>query len=193
MRVIAGTAKRRRLKVPRGLEVRPTSDRVKEALFNILGELVQGCRFLDLYAGTGNIGIEALSRGAAGAVFVEKDLKNIRVIRDNLTVTGLEEKARIIHQDVGKALFMLGQEGQVFDLVFMDPPYLKDLEQGALEGIIRHGLLDPGGMVVVESSSKDRLPQKVATLNLTRQEKYGDTVLSFYHYFEQNTGEGNKV
>ena len=172
------------------MEVRPTSDRVKEALFNILGGLVPGCRFLDLFAGTGNIGIEALSRGAAGAVFVENNVKNARIIRENLAVTGMEAKARLICLDVAEALVLLGKEGQNFDLVFLDPPYLKDFESGALAGIAGHGLLRPGGRVVVESSKKDRLPRETGSLKMFRQEKYGDTLLSFYHN-EQTTGEGN--
>lgn len=190
LRVIAGIAKKRQLKVPRGLEVRPTSDRVKEALFNILGGLVPGCRFLDLFAGTGNIGIEALSRGAAVAVFVENNPRNVRVIKENLAVTGMEAKARLVRLDVADALALLGGEGQKFDLIFLDPPYLKDFEKSTLAGIARHGLLRPGGRVVVESSKKDQLPREIGDLKMFRQEKYGDTLLSFYHN-EQTTGEGN--
>jgi len=187
--VISGSAKKRRLRVPRGLEVRPTADRVKEALFNILGGLVPGCDFLYLFAGTGNIGIEALSRGAAGAVFVEKNGKNIRVIKENLEITGLDAHSRLIHRDALDALLLLGRDGQRFDIIFLDPPYLKDFETGALDGIARHGLLKPDGMVIIESSKEDRLPLDVAFIKMIRQERYGDTMLSFYHN-EQITGEG---
>jgi len=162
------------------MKVRPTADRVKEALFNILGGLVPGCTFLDLFAGTGSIGIEALSRGAAGAVFVEKFKENIGVIKENLTVTGMAGKARVLHQDVADALILLGMEGAKFDLIYLDPPYLEDHRISTLAGIARYGLLKPGGVAVVESGKKDSLPSEVEGLKMFRQEKYGDTMLSFY-------------
>lgn len=183
MRVIAGIAKKRQLKAPRGLQVRPTSDRVKEALFNILGPSIAGSSFLDLFAGTGNIGIEALSRGADRAVFVERDIKNIRIIKDNLGITGLEANARLLCLNVNKAISLLGQEGQVYDLIFIDPPYLKDLVSSTLNNIIKNDLLKPGGTIIVESSKRDPTPRDAAaSLRLLRQEKYGDTLLSFYNY-----------
>lgn len=188
--MIAGTAKRSKLKVPRGIKVRPTSDRVKEALFNILGNLVPDSLFLDLYAGTGSIGIEALSRGAGSAVLVEKDIKNIRVIRDNLTITGLGHRARVINLDVTRAMPLLGGEKQSFSIVFMDPPYSKDMETATLEGILKWGLLKAGGVVVVEGSSKANMPGIVNNLVLIRQEKYGDTTLYIY---KENAGEGNQA
>ncbi|OPX86885.1 MAG: Ribosomal RNA small subunit methyltransferase D [Pelotomaculum sp. PtaB.Bin013] len=183
MRVIAGIAKKRQLKAPRGLQVRPTSDRVKEALFNILGPSITGSSFLDLFAGTGNVGIEALSRGAERAVFVEKDIKNIRIIKNNLNITGLEANARLLCLYVNKAISLLGQEGQAYDLIFIDPPYLKDLASSTLNDIIKNDLLKPGGTIIVESSKRDPIPRDaVASLRLLRQEKYGDTLLSFYNY-----------
>lgn len=188
--MISGTAKKRQLKVPRGLEVRPTADRVKEALFNILGGRIPGCCFLDLFAGTGNIGIEALSRGAAAVVFVEKNFKHIHVIKENLTVTGLDARARLVHLDVADALPLLGREGQGFDVIFLDPPYLKNFETGTLNGIVEQNLLAPGGVVVIESSKKDHPPRNVKDLQIFRQEKYGDTLLSLYHH-EPTTREGN--
>lgn len=160
--------------------MRPTSGRVKEALFNILGDLVVGCCFLDLFAGTGNIGIEALSRGAEVAVFVDNDIKNISVIKKNLAITGFESCARVIHLDVEDALKLLGKEGCKFDLIFIDPPYLKGFETNTLAGIASHGLLKPEGKVIVESSKKDYLPRGVEDIKIIRQEKYGDTLLSFY-------------
>ncbi|MGB9825598.1 MAG: 16S rRNA (guanine(966)-N(2))-methyltransferase RsmD, partial [Desulfofundulus sp.] len=121
MRVIAGIAKKSRLKIPRGWKGRPTADRVKESLFNILSPLIPGSCFLDLYAGTGNVGIEALSRGAQRVVFVEQDKKAVRVIRDNLVHVGFSERAELLAQDVFLALRQLG--GQSFDVIFLDPPY----------------------------------------------------------------------
>jgi len=176
------------LKAPRGLKVRPTSDRVKEALFNILGPLVEGSNFLDLFAGTGSIGIEALSRGAGKAVFVEKNSENINIIKENLNITGLGAGARVVCLSVEQALPLLGREGVKYGLIFIDPPYHKDLVSSTLNGIAKDGLLKPGGMVVVESSNKDILPREAFFLRLFRQEKYGDTLLSFYQEF--TTGEG---
>lgn len=183
MRVIAGTAKKRQLKAPKGFLVRPTADRVKEALFNILGPAVIGSCFLDLFAGTGSIGIEALSRGADKAVFVDKDIKNVHIIKENLNITGFEAKARLICLHVNKAVSLLGREGQTYDLIFIDPPYLKELVSDTLSGIMKNDLLKPGGIIVVESSKKDQLfRDEGGILILTRQEKYRDTLLSFYTY-----------
>jgi 16S rRNA (guanine(966)-N(2))-methyltransferase RsmD len=160
--------------------VRPTADRVKEALFNILCGHVPGCRFLDLFAGSGSIGIEALSRGAIMAVFVEANYRHAAIIKENLKACGLEPGARLIPAKAAEALRLLAEEGQAFDLIFLDPPYLKNFEAVTLTDINRYHLLKPGGMVIVESSKKDCLPQYVDGLKLLRTEKYGDTVLSFY-------------
>jgi 16S rRNA G966 N2-methylase RsmD len=114
----------------------------------------------------------------------------MRIIRENLQITGLDDKARLLRRDVADALFQLGSEGQKFDIVFLDPPYLKDYEISTLAGIAKHRLLKPGGRVVVESSKKHRLPRIVEDLEIIRQEKYGDTLLSFY-YHKQTAGEGS--
>ncbi|MDD3652933.1 MAG: 16S rRNA (guanine(966)-N(2))-methyltransferase RsmD [Desulfotomaculaceae bacterium] len=180
LRVIAGSAKKRQLKSPRGLSVRPTTARVKEALFNILRPLIEGSYFLDLFAGSGNIGIEALSRGALRTVFVEKKIENINIIRQNLSITGLITKADIRCASVDQALQLLGREGQKFDIIFMDPPYYDNLILGTLRGILINNLLVRKGTVVIESSKKDILPPEVVSIKLLRQEKYGDNLLSFY-------------
>lgn len=168
------------MKAPRGLSVRPTSDRVKEAIFNILGLRVDGSRFLDLFAGSGNVGIEALSRGAVKTVFVENKIQNISIIRQNLNITGFTANAHLLCSSVDQALPLLGKKGQKFDIIFMDPPYHHDLVPGALRGIVRNDLLIQEGTVVIESSKKDILPLESAFLRLLRQEKYGDNLLSFY-------------
>lgn len=162
------------------MAVRPTGDRVKEALFNILRDRVPGCCFLDLFAGSGSIGIEALSRGASVAVFVEANRRHAAIIKENLKGCGLEQKARLIPAKVAEALRLLAEEGQVFDLIFMDPPYLKNLETVTLADIQRYHLLKAEGMIIVESSKRDCLPQSVDDLRLLRTEKYGDTLLSFF-------------
>ncbi len=156
----------------------------------MLGSTVLRCRFLDLFSGTGNIGIEALSRGAAGSTFVEKNKNNIHIIKENLYITGLEDRARLICRDAVDALPILGKEGQKFDIIFLDPPYHEDYEVITLAGIALSGLLESGGMVVVESCGKHQLPRIIEGLEMVRQEKYGDTLLSFY-CDKQKVGEGS--
>lgn len=148
------------------------------------------CRFLDLFSGTGNIGIEALSRGAAGSTFVENNKNNIHIIKENLHITGLEDRARLICRDAADALILLGKEGQKFDIIFLDPPYHEDYEIKTLACIALYGVLAPGGMVVVESCGKHQLPRIIEGLEIVRQEKYGDTLLSFYCN-KQKVGEGS--
>lgn len=184
MRVITGTAKGRRLKAPKGMETRPTSDRIKEALFNIIGTKVINVNFLDLFAGTGAIGIEALSRGAERAVLVEKNPKTTKIIRENLEITGLSDGAVVMVQEADKALDTLAIKGEQFGIIFIDPPYLKGLEKQSLEKIDRTNLLVPGGLIITESSKLDNMPEAVGRVKLFRQERYGDTVLSFYQITE---------
>ena len=184
MRVITGTAKGRALKAPKGLTTRPTTDRVKEALFNILGLKVRGAKFLDLFAGSGGIGIEALSRGAQRALFIEKDPKALEVIKANLALTGLGLNALVLTGDVYKNLDYIGQQGQKFEFVFMDPPYLMDFEEPVLAKIDSLKLLALGGQVIVESSKRDDIPTQVGSLATVRREKYGDTHLTFYVHSE---------
>ena len=179
VRIIAGSARGRKLLVPRGRSVRPTSDRVREALFNILAGEVAGCRFLDLYAGSGAVGIEALSRGAEHADLVEQDPGSLQALQDNLERTGLQGAALIHPMAVRRALTLLGGEGAVFDLIFADPPYEEREERrAALEQLGGGGLLRPGGRIVVEFPARQQLlpPDTLETL---RQARYGDTVLAF--------------
>ena len=151
MRVIAGIARSMPLKAAEGDNTRPTTDRIKETLFNMLQSDIAGCRFLDLYSGSGAIGIEALSRGAKEAVLVENARQAIAVIKDNLTFTKLSPKAVVMEQDVLSAINRLSGKG-VFDIVFMDPPYDHSLERQVLELLREHRILRDDGMVIVEAS-----------------------------------------
>ena len=153
MRVIAGTARRLPLKTPKGKETRPTTDRIKETLFNMLAPLVPGSRFLDLFAGSGQIGIEALSRGADYAVFVEQGREAAECIRENLAFTRLEPKARLIFRDAAGALRIMQGEAP-FDLVFMDPPYESGLVPETLRVLRGAGLVTPDTLVVAETDLK---------------------------------------
>ncbi len=149
MRVIAGKARRLTLKTIEGDSTRPTTDRIKETLFNILQDDIPGSRFLDLFAGSGGIGIEALSRGAKEAVFVEQNRKAAECIRENLVHTKLDGQGKLLVSDAISAIRRMdGQEK--FDLIFMDPPYQKDLERAALEALVGTSLLDADTLIIVE-------------------------------------------
>ncbi len=177
MRVIAGHLGGRRLVAPRGLATRPTTDRVREALFSALGS-VDDARVLDLYAGTGALGIEALSRGAASAVFVESARPAIAALRANLASLGLEAKARVLALPVARAAATLAADATPrFDLVFADPPY-DDVDDaiGALETLAPS--FAPGARVVLEHASR-RPPRPTVRFEALRTRTYGDTALAF--------------
>ncbi len=177
MRVIAGSAKGTRLKVPGGRAVRPTSGRVKEALFNILGPRVWEAVVWDLCAGSGAIGIEALSRGAAECTFVDRERLHLGIIEENLARTGLAGQARLLGFDVVRALQMLSDEGQKADLIFVDAPYQETNVPQFLRAIELAPLLRTEGLLVLELFARSRLWPK-GDQNV-EQRKYGDTILAF--------------
>ena len=152
MRVIAGSARRLQLKTVEGMDTRPTQDRIKETLFNMINNDLYGAVFLDLFAGRGGIGIEALSRGAKEAVFIDNGTRQVACIRDNLKTTRLEEKALVMNNDVISGLKMLERNGKKFDLVFMDPPYDHDLEQHVMEVFQDSCLADEDTLFIIEAS-----------------------------------------
>lgn len=173
MRIITGTARGARLKAPKGIDTRPTADRVKESLFNILGERVRDAQVLDLFAGTGGLGLEALSRGAAGAVFVDRE--TIPLIRENAAHTHLLAHARFLRQDVFSALLRLEAAGERFDFVFCDPPYEKGLWQRVLSALDGSPLLPPGALLMVECGAGEREMPPLSALSLRRVVGYGRT------------------
>ena len=187
MRVVAGKFKGRRLKTIKGSEVRPTADRVKEAVFRILGERVVDSDFLDLCAGTGNVGLEALSQGARSTTFVDSNHHCIRIIELNLEMCGFDRRqpqVQLIHLDARKALARLGRRKAKFDLIYFDPPYVSKIYEPCLRQIADANLLSSAGMIVVEHR-KIREADWTKSLMLdelilSRQEWYGDTMLSFY-------------
>ncbi len=152
MRVIAGTARRIQLTTPAGMETRPTTDRIKETLFNMIQPRLCDCRFLDLFSGSGAIGIEALSRGADSAVFVEAGDEAVRCIQKNLSNTKLDSMARVMKMDVLAAVRSLADKGEAFDIVFMDPPYGKLWEQKVLEQIKSTPLIHDDTLIIFEAS-----------------------------------------
>ena len=180
MRVISGKFRGRRLKGPDGLELRPTADRLKESLFNILAPVIPGAVVLDAFGGTGAIGIEALSRGAREIVFIECSTTSCRLIRKNLELCGIRSGYRLLQQDVFMAMRSLAREGFQANVLFFDPPY--DWKPyGDLLGIVfQKGLLRPPFRVVVEHQRKAVLPESGEGYHRARVVRQGDHCLSFY-------------
>ena len=180
MRIIGGTARGRRLKAPRGSTIRPTADRVREALFNILPRDWSGQRVLDLFAGSGSLSLEALSRGAASALLVDESAEAAGLIRSNLQTLGFTDRARIWSQPVSKALNRLADEGAAYDVVFLDPPYDDGWVEKTLATISRGAMLGAGGIAVAEHSVRERVEEQYGELVRRDRRQYGDTVLSFF-------------
>lgn len=152
MRVIAGSARRLKLQTPSGRHTRPTSDKIKETLFNIIQQEVPDCRFLDLFSGSGGIAIEALSRGAKEAVLVDNDREAGVCIRENIRHTHMEDRSRLMAMDALQAVRRLEQVGTPFDVIFMDPPYGKGFEQRILPYLLSSSLVQEGTLIIVETS-----------------------------------------
>lgn len=178
MRVISGRAKGRRLQSPRGLGTRPTSDRIKENLFNILGPQIPGSRFLDLFAGCGGIGIEAKSRGAAAVVLVEKHPSALCCLKKNLLHTALD--GEVLADDVFSALGRLDKQKRQFELIFLDPPYGRELVNKTLARLEQTALLAPGGLIIAEYGRKEDIAKELLKLVAVREVHYGDTCLGFF-------------
>jgi 16S rRNA (guanine966-N2)-methyltransferase len=198
MRVIAGTYRSRILKSLKGRALRPTSDRLRETLFNVLGQEVAGSRFLDLFAGTGAIGIEALSRGAAEAVFVENHAPAATLIRRNLESLGIGNGAKVLCADALRGLEVLasGRKGknEPFDFIFFDPPYAAANEHArVLESLGSGNLLAPGGVVIAEHRRSFDLPDEAGALQRYRVLQQGDAALSFYRRAAAAAGKNDSA
>lgn len=175
VRIISGTARGRRLKVPPGRNTRPTSDRLREALFNILQ--VEGKSFLDVFAGSGAVGLEALSRGASRAAFIEKDPLALKALRDNLWLTGFDSRAKVLPLDVLQAADRLARNRERFDFIFLDPPYGQGLGERVLPFFVP--LLAHEGWIVLETGRREVVPRP-AGVALRASRRYGDSVLNLY-------------
>jgi 16S rRNA (guanine(966)-N(2))-methyltransferase RsmD len=180
MRVIGGNARGRRLKVPKGQTTRPTAARVKEALFNILPHDLSGARVLDLFAGTGNLTIEALSRGAAAAIMVDSSFESGKVIRENLRRLHLTDRTKIWIMPATRALRLLARHGDTFDMIFLDPPYDRQWIDRTLQIIAQEKLLRGSGMVIAEHSIREDVEPRYDSLALHDQRRYGGTLVSFF-------------
>lgn len=177
MRILTGKYKGRTIKLPKG--IRPTQNKVRKALFDILGGL-EGLSFLELYAGSGAVGLEALSQGAREAVFVERDIRCLEVIKDNIKCVGLAG-VRVCGMDALEAIGKLSRQGEKFEIIFLDPPYYRGTgAKKTLQTLSQYDILSPNGFIIVQHLKKDDLPAELGVLHLFRQAKYGDTVLSFY-------------
>ena len=178
MRIIGGTSRGRRLSGPSGAAIRPTADQVKEALFNILADRIVGARFLDLFAGTGNIGLEALSRGATQATFVESNPTACRLLEANVRRCGFERVTEV--RPVPVSRFLKLARGPAYDIVFLDPPYQTQDTQLVLPSLGGNAIIHPHGVVVVEHFHKTHLDDRIGHLALVKTYRYGDTCLSVY-------------
>ncbi len=179
MRIISGSSKGRRLATRKGDAIRPTSDRVKESLFGILGDRVKDTMVLDLFAGTGNLGIEALSRGAKRAVFVEMGRHAVPVIRRNLAQCGMWDRSENVPKDVIRAIGILKDRGERFDLLLIDPPYGKGMIQRTLLKLRTNPIYHDDSILVIQHDRREPLSPSAGHWNLIRQKRIGDTLLSF--------------
>ena len=178
--MISGIAKGHKLKTLKGDATRPTSNKVKESLFNIIASYIPGAEVLDLYAGTGNLGIEALSRGAESAVFVDISRESCRIIKENLEHTKMQDKGTVFNGSVQNIICKLAAQNKMYDIIFMDPPYNKNLVQETLKIIEENDIINENGIIVAERSVKDDIGINLEKLKLFREQRYGDTVLSFF-------------
>ena len=177
MRVISGKARGVQLKTPEGMQTRPTTDRVKEALFSIIHFEIPGARVLDLFGGTGQLGIEALSRGAQSAVFVDAGEAACRLIRENLKRTRFENEGRVVRSDY---LAYLGRCAEQFDIILLDPPYAEVFLENALKRITEIDILQSGGIIVAERPLGKELPWEFEGYSRSKDYKYGKTLLTVY-------------
>jgi 16S rRNA (guanine966-N2)-methyltransferase len=185
MRIVTGKFRGRRLKGPEGMDLRPTSDRLKQTLFNIIGPGVAGATILDVFAGSGAIGLEALSRGAREAVFVDSDRAAVRLIRQNLALCGLTSGYRILHGDVFAQLRMLGREGFRAGIIFLDPPYDWGPYADLVTTLFKAGIAREESRVIIEHHRKTTLPDGGPGFRRVRLVEQSDKCLSFYAWQHQ--------
>ncbi|MCJ7839533.1 16S rRNA (guanine(966)-N(2))-methyltransferase RsmD [Lederbergia sp. NSJ-179] len=185
MRIISGDLKGRPLKAVPGNGTRPTTDKVKETLFNMIGPYFTGGVALDLFAGSGALGIEGLSRGMDKVIFIDKDRQAIQTIKKNIDYCGLENQSEIYRNDAERALKALVKRKLQFDYIFLDPPYHHQKLESLLNTIEKNNLLHSQGLIIVEHDSELSLPRKVGDLEQRKTAHYGITALSIYHLIEK--------
>ena len=178
MRIIAGNFRGRKLVSPKNSPIRPTSDRVKEALFNMIGPKIPGSRVLDLFAGTGSLGLEAISRGAEYAVFVEKNAVSVKTLNENIWLLNIREDCEIIMADAVDALSRLDAKNITFDIVFVDPPYWENLYKKVLSALAGYDIIKNGGLVIFEHPSDIDIDKDKHSFVPIKNKRYGSTSIS---------------
>jgi 16S rRNA (guanine966-N2)-methyltransferase len=182
MRIIAGTARGRRLLAPKSEAIRPTADRVRESIFNVLGQTFSGGQVLDLFAGSGALALEALSRGARSAVMVDSDRAAIRLCEANAASLGFADRVRIVAAPVSRAVKLLEREGAAFELLFADPPYAARAAAETLSQVNAARLCAPGGILCIEHDKRELAPPTAGSLAKIDERRFGDTVVSIYRF-----------
>jgi 16S rRNA (guanine966-N2)-methyltransferase len=180
VRVIAGTLKGRRLVTPRGAATRPTADQVRIALMDTLTPALPGARVLDLFAGAGAVGLEALSRGAGHATFVERDARAVAALHANVRALGVESRTQVVRGDVEREVRRLAAEGRRFEIVFLDPPYATDLAACALDALGPGQLVSPDGLVIAQHFTKRPPAREYGGFRVFRERRFGETTLTFF-------------
>ncbi len=181
MRIITGKLRGMNLFSPKNMDIRPTADRVKESVFNILGYCFEGTRVLDLFSGTGNLGIEAWSRGADSVVFVDNNRNSLQLLEKNINKAGVSEFVTAIHGDAEKIIKRLAQQGYKFNYIFCDPPYNKGYANSILSTLDKNDILKCNGMIIMEHAKEELVDLTILNrLLLFRKEQYGDTTISFF-------------
>ncbi len=182
MRISSGIAKNKRIKSQKGMNVRPTMSRIKEAIFDIIRPYVQDSVFLDLFSGTGNMALEALSRGAKRAVMIEKNGEAVSVIIENVNSMGFAEKCRAYKNDAARAVEILSRKREIFDIVFMDPPYKEEVCSEIIELVDKCGILSENGILLAEHHQKENMPAEIGKLKKADERNYGGKVITIYTY-----------
>lgn len=180
MRIVAGIAKNKPIKSRKGSDTRPTMERVKESMFGIIAPYVDECSFLDLFSGTGNIALEAISRGAKRAVMIEKDPGALKIIIENVNNLGFEESCRAYKNDVVRAVEILGKKREKFDIIFMDPPYKDEVCVKVIKAIAKADILAEGGIIIAEHHLFEDMPNQIAIFNKIDERKYSKKVMTYY-------------
>ncbi len=195
MRIISGTAKGRRLKAPPGNTTRPITDMIKEALFNVLGQSIQKSDFLDLFAGSGSVGIEALSRGASRVVFIDNSSAAVKTIRDNLDTCNFSDRYVILKEDVLTAADRFEKRNILFDYIYIDPPFTQgSIFPRIMKAIDEKNILHNKGVLIIRTPRKMEMPEGFVNLKRIRHNHYGESTLHYYQlYKEVNVNDGNSA